>query len=71
MLLGLGYRPGYCLPALDHIHERKALAIFKAIKERADHLCSTLPSQYEYLTAMRHKDSLMASQDMQLEGQTT
>lgn len=69
MLLGLGYRPGDSLPVLDHIHERKARATFKAIKERADYLCSTLPSQYEYLHAMRHKDSPV-SQEMQLESQT-
>src|SRR5205085_10511457 len=54
MLLGLGYRPEHSLPALDHINEQKALATFRAIREYAEHLCSTLPSQYEYLTAMRH-----------------
>jgi len=53
MLLGLGYRPENSLPALDHINDRKTLATFREIKERADRLCSTLPSQYEYLTAMR------------------
>ena len=53
MLLGLGYRPAQNLPALDHINDQKAKAVFRAIKERSDHLCSTLPSQYEYLTAMR------------------
>ena len=54
MLLGLGYRPEQSLPALDHIDTQKALATFHAIREYAEHLCSTLPSQYEYLTAMRH-----------------
>jgi tryptophan 6-halogenase len=53
MLLGLGYRPEQNLPALDHIDERKAMVTFRAIRERAEHLCSTLPSQYEYLSAMR------------------
>jgi tryptophan halogenase len=53
MLLGLGYRPEQNLPALDHIDDQKAMATFQAIKERARHLCTTLPSQYEYLTAMR------------------
>lgn len=53
MLLGLGYRPEHSLPALDHINEQKALATFHAIKERSHQLCNTLPSQYEYLTAMR------------------
>jgi len=53
MLLGLGYRPEHSLPALDHIDAQKALATFGAIKERTNHLCRSLPSQYEYLTAMR------------------
>ncbi len=53
MLLGLGYRPEDILPALAHINDRKARATFRAIKERADYLCDTLPSQYEYLSAMR------------------
>ena len=66
MLLGLGYRPESSLPALDHINDRKAWATFRAIKERANYLCSTLPSQYEYLSAMRFKDSSMVSQDTQL-----
>jgi tryptophan 6-halogenase len=57
MSLGLGYRPEHSLPALDHINDRKALATFRTIKERADHLCSALPSQYDYLTAMRLKTS--------------
>lgn len=57
MLLGLGYRPEQNLPALDHIDAQKAMATFRAIKERAEHLCSTLPSQYEYLTAMRFSNT--------------
>lgn len=57
MLLGLGYQPEHSLPALDHINDGKALATFRTIKERADHLCSALPSQYDYLTAMRLQTS--------------
>ena len=53
MLLGLGHRPERSLHALDHMNNEKALVTFRAIKDRADHLCLTLPSQYEYLTAMR------------------
>src|SRR5262249_50091604 len=52
MLLGLGYRPEYSLPVLDHVNDDQALAAFRVIKERADFLCRTLPSQYEYLTTM-------------------
>lgn len=53
MLLGLGCRPEHGLPTLDLMRNEKALATFGAIKKRADYLCKTLPSQYEYLTAMR------------------
>ena len=52
MLLGLGYRPERSLPVLNHIQDLNALATFHTIKERADNLCSTLPSQYEYLSTM-------------------
>src|ERR1051325_10915573 len=52
MLLGLGYRPEHSLPMLNHIHDRNALNAFHTIKEKADRLCSTLPSQYEYLSTM-------------------
>ena len=52
MLLGLGHRPTHSLRTLDHMMDQKAWVTFRAIKERSDHLCRTLPSQYEYLTAM-------------------
>jgi tryptophan 6-halogenase len=52
MLLGLGYRPEYSLPVLSHISDENALAAFRAIKERATHLCETLPSQYDYLSSI-------------------
>jgi tryptophan 6-halogenase len=52
MLLGLGYVPEHSLPVLNHISDEKALAAFRAIKERAAYLCKTLPSQYEYLTSI-------------------
>ncbi len=66
MLLGLGYRPQQSLPALDHITDRKAMDTFRAIQERADYLCRTLPSQYEYLTAMRMKATGEDSQEAAL-----
>jgi tryptophan halogenase len=50
MLLGLNYMPECSLPVLNHIEAQKAMAAFNAIKERADYLTATLPSQYEYLT---------------------
>ena len=52
MLLGLGHRPEHSLRTLDHMMDQKAWVTFRAIKQRADRLCRTLPSQYEYLTAM-------------------
>ncbi|MCF2150819.1 tryptophan 7-halogenase [Desmonostoc muscorum LEGE 12446] len=50
MLLGLNYAPLKNLPALDRIDERNAIHAFNVIKERANYLKGTLPSQYEYLT---------------------
>jgi tryptophan halogenase len=50
MLLGLGHRPETSLPILDHLDDSQALAAFRSLKERTQHLCNTLPSQYEYLT---------------------
>jgi len=52
MLLGLGYRPEHSLPVLNHINDDNALLTFRAIKEKATHLCQTLPSQYDYLSSM-------------------
>lgn len=51
MLLGLGYRPEHPLPILDQLDDRNVQAAFRAIKERADSLCNSLPAQSEYLTA--------------------
>jgi hypothetical protein len=55
MLLGLGYRPERSLPALDHIDHQNAMTAFCRIKDQANLLCNDLPSQYEYLAAMRSK----------------
>lgn len=54
MLLGLGYRPERHLPILDQLDDRNVRAAFQAIKERANNLCNSLPSQYEYLTAVSY-----------------
>ena len=53
MLLGLNSPPQSSLPALDHVDHSQALEAFRAVKQRAQHLVSTLPSQYEYLTHIR------------------
>ncbi|MDF5735991.1 MULTISPECIES: tryptophan halogenase family protein [unclassified Nostoc] len=50
MLMGLNYMPESSLPILEHIGNHNAQAAFVEIKERANYLTSTLPSQYEYLT---------------------
>ncbi len=50
MLLGLNYMPESSLPILEHIGNHNAEAAFLEIRERANYLTSTLPSQYEYLT---------------------
>jgi tryptophan halogenase len=53
MLLGLGHQPETHHPALDHLDDNRALAAFRAMRERSEYLASTLPSQYEYLTHVR------------------
>ncbi len=55
MLLGLNYRPQTSLPALDHLEQEKALHAFRLLREKAQSLVSTLPSQLEYLTHVRSK----------------
>jgi len=50
MLLGLNYMPNSSLPILDLLNDENAIAVFNAVKEKAEYLSSTLPSQYEYLT---------------------
>lgn len=54
MLLGLGYRPERNLPVLDHLDDRNARAAFDNIKHQAEDLSRTLPSQYDYLSAVSH-----------------
>jgi tryptophan 6-halogenase len=50
MLLGLNHKPEGSLPFLEYLDDKKALAKFNLIKEKAHRLSATLPSQYEYLT---------------------
>ncbi len=57
MLLGLNYMPEASLPILDYIDNQNAIATFSAIKKRATYLCATLPSQYEYLTHLKDRDT--------------
>ncbi|HZY80625.1 MAG TPA: tryptophan 7-halogenase [Cyclobacteriaceae bacterium] len=53
MLQGLGYLPERNLPIMNHLDKRNALARFADIRRRAEMLCNSLPSQYEYLTSVR------------------
>lgn len=58
MLMGLGMLPKQHLPVLDYKCDSKALKVFQELKQRSDHLCATLPSQYEYLTAQMERAKL-------------
>lgn len=53
MLQGLGHKPEGCLPALRHMDSTNAMRAFREIEQRAGYLSNNLPSQYEYLTAVR------------------
>jgi tryptophan halogenase len=53
MLLGLGYVPERSLPVLNHMDDAAAEAAFMTIADRARRLTATLPSQYEFLRALR------------------
>jgi tryptophan halogenase len=59
MMLGLGHEPKHSLAVLDHMDDRNALEMFRKVKERAQYLVATLPSQYEYLTHVRQRSSRM------------
>jgi hypothetical protein len=43
------------LPALDFMDSRNAMTAFRGLRERSQHLVSTLPTQYEYLSHVRAK----------------
>ncbi len=53
LLLGMGDRRPPGLPVLNHLDPANALAAFRTMRSRAESLCGTLPSLYEYLTHMR------------------
>lgn len=55
MLLGLNYRPGSSLPALDQVPAGNALRAFSALRERTRKLVEQLPSQIEYLSYVREQ----------------
>ena len=61
MLLGLNYKPGRSLPALDHMDDANALHAFRALRERTERLVATLPSQLEYLTHLRAETCAVAA----------
>jgi tryptophan halogenase len=54
MLLGLGYQPPAALPVLDHLDPLRALEAFHSMRQRSEFLQRKLPTQYDYLTQMRH-----------------
>ncbi|MBS1664527.1 MAG: tryptophan 7-halogenase [Bacteroidetes bacterium] len=64
MLQGLGYLPNGSLPVLSHMDSSDALTAFREIRERANHLCQTLPSQYEYLHSIHRASEQVAAGEM-------
>lgn len=50
MLIGLGAVPRNGLAILDHTPTGPALAAFKEIRKRSEHLVNTLPHVYDYLS---------------------
>jgi tryptophan halogenase len=61
MLMGLGLLPKQGLPVLEYKCDKKALEVFKALKQRTDHLVATLPTQYEYLTEQMKRANISQS----------
>lgn len=52
MNIGLGSPPRLPQPALSHLDPSNAIAEFAKLKTEAEHMVSSLPSCYEYLTAI-------------------
>jgi tryptophan halogenase len=65
MLLGLGFQGANTPPVLQHMYDDDAIATFRAIRERTEQLCRSLPSQYEYLSAMRQTNGSASSPAIQ------
>lgn len=61
MLLGLNYRPASSLPALDYIELEQVRRAFRLLRDKAERLVSTLPSQLEYLTHVRSRHGIQAT----------
>lgn len=62
MLQGLGYVPERAAPVLNQLDSTNALAAFKRMQDRTEHLVNTLPSQYEYLTFVRERQAQMEAE---------
>jgi tryptophan 6-halogenase len=60
MLLGLGWRPKDNLPVLNYMNDSKASLAFETIRKQGEYLTATLPSQYEYLTALHEGSDRLA-----------
>jgi tryptophan halogenase len=52
LLLGMNHRPE-APPELDDLDPERARLMFRSVRERAEHLVSTLPSHVEYLRQVR------------------
>ncbi|MBH8564174.1 tryptophan 7-halogenase [Nostoc sp. CENA67] len=61
MLLGLNYMPETSLPILDLIDDHNAVSVFNEIKQKAEYLSATLPSQYNYLNYLVQSSKNQAS----------
>jgi tryptophan halogenase len=61
MLLGLGLQPAESIPALNFMDHSNVLSAFTEVRNRREHLTSTLPSCYEYL-ASRYDAGMPAAQ---------
>ena|SRR5436305_7901998 len=67
MLLGLHHRPHRSLPVLDHLDSRNAWKTFRALRERAERLSRSLPSQFEYLTHVRRQAGVAQAAELELD----
>lgn len=68
MLLGLNFRPQDSLPVLEHLDPANALEAFRALRQRAERLRRTLPSQYDYLTHIREQQAETGSEAIAASG---
>lgn len=66
MLLGLNFRPLESLPTLDHLDHANAEQAFRAVREKAERLVATLPSQLEYLTHVRAEEGVAVASQIRI-----